>query len=185
MTILFRERLPFVLAVVALCAVGPAVVLHFSAGEEAPFSAISHFGLVALSAGGAGGAALALTIVGARRGDAAVVLLATAFTAMTALLALHGVATPGVLVGANGIVAFAGGASLPVGAALLSLSALPGLRGPGAVKRVLILQGALSTAIVGLGALGLLWPDSVPSQPQAGSAPAVVLLVVGLAVDRW
>lgn len=181
MTSLFRERLPFVLAVVALCAVGPAVLLHFSAGEEAPFSAISHFGLVALSAGGAGGAALALTIVGARRGDAAVVLLATAFTAMTALLALHGLATPGVLVGPNGIVAFAGGASLPVGAALLSLSALPGLRGPRAVRRVLILQTALITAIVGFGALGLLRPDSVPAQPQAGSAPAVVLLVVGLA----
>ncbi len=181
MTSLFRERLPFVLAVVALCAVGPAAVLHFSAGEEAPFSAISHFALVAVSAGGAGGAALALTIVGARRGDAAVVLLATAFTAMTALLALHGLATPGVLVGPNGVVAFAGAATLPVGAVLLSLSALPGARGPRAVRRALILQGALITAIVGLGAVGLLQPDSVPSQPEAGSAPAVVLLVVGLA----
>ena len=43
-------------------------------------------------------------------------LLGTAFSTMTALLAVHGLATPGVLVGLNGVVAFAGAASLPAGA---------------------------------------------------------------------
>ena len=53
-------------------------------------------------------------------------LLGTAFSTMTALLAVHGLATPGVLVGPNGVVAFAGAASLPAGALVLALSALPG-----------------------------------------------------------
>lgn len=180
-TSFLRERLPFLLAVVALCAVGPALAVHATADDEASFSAVTHLVVVAISAGVACSASVALTVVGARAGDATVVLHATAFTAMTAFLALHGLATPGVLVGANGVVAFAGAASLPVGAALLSLAALPQLRGPRAVRRILTLQAALVAAILGLGAIGQLDPESVPAQPQAGSFPAIVLLVLGTA----
>ena len=54
-------------------------------------------------------------------------LVGTAFTAMAALLSLHGLATPGVILGFNGLVALSGGVTLPVGAAVLALSALPGL----------------------------------------------------------
>lgn len=61
-----------------MCSVAPGAVLHFLASEPAAFPARMHFSLVALSALGAGGAAVAL----------------------------------------------AGGASLPVGAALLSFSSL-------------------------------------------------------------
>ena len=44
---------------------------------------------------------------------------------MAALLAVHGLVTPGVLVGQNGVIALTGAATLPVGAAVLALSALP------------------------------------------------------------
>ena len=88
----------------------------------------SHFSGVGLTALAAALAAVALTIVGARRRDGRTVLVGTAFSAMAALLALHGIATPGILVGMNGVVAFTGGATLPVGAAMLALSALARLR---------------------------------------------------------
>jgi len=42
-------------------------------------------------------------------------LMGTAFSTMTALLAVHGLTTPGVLVGGNGVIALAGGLSIPVG----------------------------------------------------------------------
>src|SRR5918999_610945 len=48
------------------------------------------------------------------------------------------------------------------GGAVLALSALPALRRPGGVKPLLVLQAALLAAILGLGALGMLVPSSVP-----------------------
>ena len=49
---------------------------------------------------------------------------------MTALFAIHALATPGFIVGPNGVIALAGGLSVPVGAGLLALTALPSLRRP-------------------------------------------------------
>ena len=67
-------------------------------------------------------------------------LLGTAFSTMTALLAVHGMATPGVLIGPNGVIAFAGGLGIPVGTGLLALTALPALRRTRKVKPLLVLQ---------------------------------------------
>ena len=64
----------------------------------------------------AAAASIALTVGGVRARDSRTVLLGAAFSTMTALLAIHGIATPGVLVGPNGVIALAGGASLPAGA---------------------------------------------------------------------
>jgi putative nucleotidyltransferase with HDIG domain len=100
---------------------------------------------------------------------------------MTALLAVHGLATPGVLAGPNGVVAVAGGASLPAGAAVLALSALPGLRRPRRIGPLLLLQGVLAVAVLALGAVGLLLPGLVPLVPAPGSAPALALMGAGLA----
>ena len=44
------------------------------------------------------------------------------FTIMATFLAVHGLVTPGVLVGNNGVIALTGAATLPVGAAVLALS---------------------------------------------------------------
>ena len=158
----------------------PLASLHFFSREQVQFGGSVHFIGVGLTALVAAAAAIALTIVGARRRDARTVLVGTAFSAMAALLALHGIATPGMLIGPNGVVSFTGGATLPIGGAVLALSALPALRRPGGVKPLLILQGTLLVAILGLGAVGMLIPQAVPAVPEPRSVPAFTLLAVGL-----
>jgi putative nucleotidyltransferase with HDIG domain len=73
-------------------------------------------------------------------------------------------------------VAFSGALTLPVGGAVLALSAIPELRRPSAVRPVLVLQGALMVAIVALGLTGILAPSFVPGVPEAGSTPAYIVL---------
>jgi HD-GYP domain-containing protein (c-di-GMP phosphodiesterase class II) len=140
-----------------------------------------HFAGVGLSALAASLAAIALTIIGARRRDGRTVLVGTAFSVMAALLALHGIATPGILVGDNGVVAFTGGITIPVGGAILALSALPRMRRPTGVGLLIALQAALLAAVLSLGVSALIAPSLVPSVPEAGSPAAIVLMLVGLA----
>ena len=105
--------------------------------------------------------------------------MATAFSTMTALFTVHALATPGFLVGVNGVISLAGGLSIPVGAFLLGLTALPALRRPRRVGALLALQAALFVGVLVLGALGLLDPATVPSVPKPASPPAIALLVAG------
>src|SRR5829696_1816258 len=140
-----------------------------------------HFGVVVAAAGIAAGAAAALTRAGWRACDGRAMLLGTAFSTMTALLAVHGLSTPGILIGPNGMTAFAGGLGLPVGTGLLALTALPALRRTRRVKPLLALQVSLATTVLGLAALGLSFPSLVPRVPQAGSDAAYALLACGMA----
>jgi putative nucleotidyltransferase with HDIG domain len=174
-----EQVVPF-LALGGALAAFPLAALHFLSREEVQFGGGVHFAGVGLTALVAAIAAVALTIVGARRQDARTVLVGTAFSAMAALLALHGIATPGMLIGPNGVVSFTGGATLPLGGAVLALSALPSLRRPGGVKPLLVLQGGLLVGVVALGTVGMLVPSSVPAVPEPGSAPALALLATGL-----
>jgi HD-GYP domain-containing protein (c-di-GMP phosphodiesterase class II) len=167
------------LAALAAWAVGLPALLHYVGGREAHVGPSVHFWLVAAGALVAAAASIGLTVAGARARDSRTVLLGAAFSTMTALLAIHGMATPGIVVGDNGVIALAGAASLPAGATVLSLSALPAMRRPLSLRPVLALQAVLAVLILGLGTIGLLVPSAVPSVPQAGSAPAIVLLVVG------
>jgi HD domain-containing protein len=175
------ESIVPVLALGGALAAFPLAAMHFFSREKVQFGAEVHFVGVGLTALPAAAAAVALTIVGARRRDTRTVLVGTAFSAMAALLALHGIATPGLLFGQNGVVSFTGGATLPVGGAILALSALPAFRRTRGVRPLLILQGALLTSIVLLGVLGLLMPTLVPAVPEPRSAPALALLGIGLA----
>jgi hypothetical protein len=175
------ESIVPVLALGGALAAFPLAAMHFFSREKVQFGAEVHFVGVGLTALPAAAAAVALTIVGARRRDTRTVLVGTAFSAMAALLALHGIATPGLLFGQNGVVSFTGGATLPVGGAILALSALPAFRRTRGVRPLLILQGALLTSIVVLGVLGLLMPTLVPAVPEPRSAPALALLGIGLA----
>jgi putative nucleotidyltransferase with HDIG domain len=141
-----------------------------------------HFVGVGVSALVAAVASLTLTIVGARRNDGRTVIVGTAFSVMAALLAIHGLATPGVLVGMNGVIAFTGAATLPVGAAVLALSALPGLRRPKSVRPLLVLQVVLLVGVITLGTVGMLVPSLVPSVPATGSPEAVSAMLIGLSL---
>jgi hypothetical protein len=166
-----------------VCAAGvalPAATLIFVGRNEVHPGDLVHFYGVGFTALAATAAAIALTVVGARRSDARTVLVGTAFSVMAALLALHGLSTPGMLVGWNGLVTFTGGATLVVGAAILALAALPSVNRPQSVRRLIVLQVVLLLAVVLVGAVGMVAPDLVPSVPEAGSPLALSLLAFGL-----
>ena len=99
-----------------------AGLLGFLAHDQVNIAGTIHFVGVGVSALVATLAAVALTIAGARRNDGRTVLLGTAFTVMAALLALHGLATPGIILSYNGLVGFTGAATLPIGGAVCSRS---------------------------------------------------------------
>ena len=175
------RRLP-ALVVGSALALLPSFTIDALAHRHAHFTAQVHFSGVGLTALAAALAALALTVAGARRRDRRTVLVGTAFSAMAALLALHGIATPGILVGMNGVVAFTGGATLPVGAAVLALAALPAVRRTRNVRPLIALQIVLLSAILTLGVVGMLVPSAVPNVPATRSTEAYVVLAVGLSL---
>ncbi len=125
------------LAAASFVAIVPIALLHFVGREKVYIGGWIHFSGVALGAGVATASAVALTVAGARLRDGHAVLVGCAFSVMAALLCLHGLATPGVVVGMNGVVAFTGGATLPVGGAILALGAISALRRPSAVRPLL------------------------------------------------
>lgn len=169
------------LAAAAVVACAPPAVLHFVGRQKVYFGGGIHFGVVALGAGAAVAAAFALLVVGARRRDGRAVLVGGAFWVMAALLCLHGATTPGVLIGQNGVVSFTGGATLPVGGALLGLGALPALARPTAVRPMLVGFAVLVAGIIGLGTAAALEPALVPAVPEPRSPAALVVLGFGLA----
>ena len=169
-----------VLALGAALAVVPPATLHFLATERVNFSSLTHVVFVGVSAAAATAAAIALTVAGARRGDGRTVVIGTAFSVMAALLVVHGIATPGFLVEQDGVGAFSGAATLPVGGALLVLCTLPEFRRPAAIPSLLALQGTLLTAVAALGTIGIAVPSSVPAVPEPRSLPALGALALGL-----
>jgi HD-GYP domain-containing protein (c-di-GMP phosphodiesterase class II) len=164
----------------AALAAFPTAAGHFFGGDKVTFGGGVHFYGVGATALAAALAAVALTIIGARRRDGRTVLLGTAFSVMAALLSLHGIATPYFLVGMNGVVSFTGGATLPIGGAILALSAVPRFRRPEGVRSLLMLQGVLLAVVLVLGVTAFLAPSLVPAVPAPRSLPAVALLLVGL-----
>ena len=139
-----------------------------------------HFYGVGVSALVAMVAAVALTTAGARAGDARTVVVGGGFSVMAALLAVHGLVTPGVLVGPNGLIALTGGATLPIGAAVLALSTLQQFNSPSSIRRVIALEAIFAAAILSLTLVGLLAPRFVPPVPAARSPAALLLLAIGL-----
>ena len=139
-----------------------------------------HFYGVGVSALAAAAAALVLMTIGARRGDARTVVIAGGFTIMAAILAVHGLVTPGVLVGQNGVIALTGAATLPVGAAVLALSTLAVVNERRSIPILIALVAAVVAIILTISLVGVLVPRLVPSVPDARSPAAWALLALGL-----
>jgi putative nucleotidyltransferase with HDIG domain len=175
------DRLAPILVVGAALAAFPTAAGHFFGGDKVAFGGGVHFYGVGLTALLAAFAAVALTVIGARRRDGRTVLLGTAFSVMAALLALHGIATPYFLIGDNGVVSFTGGATLPIGGAILALAAIPRFRRHDGVRALLILQGSLLAIIAAMGITAFAAPSLVPGVPEPRSPAALLLLGVGLA----
>ena len=178
---MLRHR-PGPLALLAASAVLPGAVLETFGSSTVAVSGRGHFALVGVAALVAAFASIGLTAAGVRRRDGQTTLLGTAFSTMTAMLAVHGIATPGVLSART--------ASSPSRAACRCPSAPWSSRSPrcppcATARRMaplLALQAALAAAVLALGAAGLLWPALVPAVPASGSRAALVLMTVGLAL---
>jgi HD-GYP domain-containing protein (c-di-GMP phosphodiesterase class II) len=177
------ERLVPALALGAAAAAVPAASEWAFGHTRVTIAPVVHFYAVGMTALGTAVAALALTWIGAHLADARTVLIGTAFAVMAALLALHGISTPGFLFPKDGYgeVMVTGGATLPVGALILALSSLrlPFVR---RVGPLLVLQGVLIAAIFALGAVGLVDPSVLPKVPAANSPVAMTVLGAGLAL---
>jgi HD domain-containing protein len=182
MRLLFRERVVPLAILLGIGAVAPVVLLLGLGHRMVMFGTPVHFVGVGVSALAAAAVSLAITIVGVRRNDGRVVLIGTGFTVMSALLAIHGLATPGVIVGMNGVISLTGAATLPAGAAVLALSAAPPLRRPRNMGPLLALQAFCLITVFFLGFIGLAVPHVVPSVPTPGSRPAWAALIVGAAL---
>jgi HD domain len=170
------------LAIGAIAVLLPVLILATHGHHKVMLSGSFHFWAIWPAAAAATAAAAVLTLAGAKRHDSRTMIMGTAFSVMAALLALHGISSPGVLVDMNGLVAFTGGMTLPLGALVLSLTVLPALQGSQSVRRLLVLQCLLLGAILLLGVAGMIAPDLVPSVPEPASTAALGLLVVGLAL---
>lgn len=164
----------------AVAALGPAAAMLLFGERQIQVDGWVHFTVVGLAAALATAAALALAVAGALLGDARAVLAGLAFSLMAALLCLHGAATPGILVGMNGVVAFTGGATLPVGCLILALGTLPELRRPAAVRPLLAALVVGCTGVLILGVTMMRWPALLPGVPEPRSALALAVLAVGL-----
>lgn len=182
MRLLLRERIvPFAI-LLSIGGLLPVGLLVGVGHRMVMFGTPVHFVGVGVSALVAAAVSLALTVVGVQRNDGRVALIGTGFTVMAALLAIHGLATPGVIVGMNGVISLTGAATLPAGAAVLALSAVPTLRRPRSMGPLLALQAVSLVTVFFLGLIGLAVPRVVPNVPAPGSRPAWIALVIGVAL---
>jgi hypothetical protein len=176
-----RERLFPILAIGTVAAGLPALVEWTAGGNHVQIDGRVHFYAVGFTALAAAAACVALSVVGARFDDKRTVLVGGAFGVMGALLALHGLATPGFIIPTmNGVIMFTGGATLPAGAALLALSSFGVRRLRLGVKPLLCIEAVLLAAIMGLGVSAIFSPSLVPSIPAANSPAALATLAASL-----
>jgi HD-GYP domain-containing protein (c-di-GMP phosphodiesterase class II) len=175
----FQRALPVGGLILAAAAI-PAVALATAGGTMVMIPMKAHFAVVTAAGIAAFAAAIALTVAGVRRGDGRAIIVGAGFTSMSSMLVVHALATPTILIGSNGLVQLAGALNLPVGAAVLALSAHPALRRPSTMKPLLVVQGLVLVAIAIVATVGLADPGAVPIMPGPGGRAADVVIAFGL-----
>jgi adenylate cyclase len=144
----------------------------------------SHFWLVLVSALLSFMLGFLMAEAAARRGDARVLLVSLAFLAGSGFLALHALATPGVLLaGKNAGFQIASAIGLLLASGFAAASALPlGEAGAAAVlreRRLLLASVATALVVWAVLALGTLPPLDEPITPEAARGPLLVLWGIG------
>ena len=175
-----RSRLP-VIGVLGAAAVVPTLAIAVSAGQMVMIPAFLHLYVVALAGLLAGGAAITMSIVAADRNDGHGVWLGMAFSVIATMLVIHGLATPGTIVGSNGLVQVAGVLNLPVGGTILAASGLPMLRRPRQVNRLLAGQLAVVGLLAIAGAVALADAHVIPMVPTPSTTAANLIFAIGSA----
>ncbi len=145
----------------------------------------SHFWLVLVSALLSFLLGFLMAEAAARRGDARVLLIALAFLAGSGFLALHALATPGVLLtGKNAGFQIAAAIGLLIASGFAAASALPlGEAGATAVlreRRLLLASVGAAIVVWAVLALGTLPPLDEPITPEAARGPLLLLWGLGL-----
>jgi HD-GYP domain-containing protein (c-di-GMP phosphodiesterase class II) len=177
-----RRPIGSILPILAMCAIVPVgLIVAFGEIHIHPAPWIHFYG-VGGSALAATVAAVWITVVGARQSDVRTVVVGGGFALMAALLTMHGLVTPNMLIGMNGLGAVTGAVTLPVGGAIMALSALPQIASPRAIRLIIILEGTIAAAIIAFCAIGMTNPNLVPQVPAEKSPAAITLFVIGLAV---
>lgn len=185
---LVRHRLP-VVAVMARAGVIPAILL---VGTGMPnmvmFGPVVHIIVVGAAGALAGAASVVMSIVASRRNDGRAVWLGIAFSVMATLLLIHALATPGIILPANGLVQAAGALNLPIGGTILAVSALPFLRRPRRVRLLVAAQLAVVGTLAVGGGVVLALSLTIPVVPTPSSVVANLIFAAGaipLALLGW
>ena len=145
----------------------------------------SHFWLVLVSALLSFLLGFLMAEAAARRGDARVLLVALAFLAGSGFLALHALATPGVLLaGKNAGFQIASPIGLLIASGFAGASALPlgddWARAVLRERRLLLLSVGVALAVWAVIALGTLPPLDEAITPEAARGPLLALWAVGM-----
>src|SRR5689334_11790779 len=162
-------RILQLLALLTACAAVPVASLIVGGDDMVMPPGWLHFYGVGLSAVAATFASVFLTRRAVALRDPRSVLIGGGFAFMAALLAVHGLTTPGVVAGPNGVIKLTGAATVPVGGAVLLLSTLGRFASPLAIPRIVLGQIVCAGSVVALSVLALAFPSLVPAVPDARS----------------
>jgi HD-GYP domain-containing protein (c-di-GMP phosphodiesterase class II) len=173
-----RPRLP-VLGALARAGVVPALLLGGAAMQMVMFAPIVHMVVVCAAGTVALTASVAMSITAARRNDGRAVWIGMAFSVIATILLIHGLSTPGIILGNNGLVQVAGALNLPVCGAILAASGLPVLRRPTRVKLLLAVQFAVVGSVALVGALAFVFAPHIPVVPNPSTLTANLIFGVG------
>jgi hypothetical protein len=161
----------------------PAVPLLMTHNRGAFTAPDVHFYAVSATALLCAALAVALGVLGVRRRDRRTAGIGAGFTVIAALLAVHGLTTPGFLVESEytAAVGVSGALAVPLGGGVILASLLSRPRRLGYVRDLVLLQIGVVAVMVAFGALALLAPATIPSIPVA-LRPLVWWIVAGNAL---
>jgi hypothetical protein len=151
---------------IGLAPVVPLVLAHNRDAFTVPNV---HFYAVSATALLCAGLAVVLGVAGIRRRDRRSAAIGAGFTVMAAMLAIHGLSTPGFLIGPGyyAAVGVSGALAVPLGGAVILAALLSQPRSRGHVRDLVYLQAGVVAAALALGSFALLAPEAVPSIPVA------------------
>jgi HD-GYP domain-containing protein (c-di-GMP phosphodiesterase class II) len=178
------KRSTFPLAVATVLALFPALFVVMRYSNPSVVSSTGHFAGVAITASICAALAVLLGIVGARRHDVRAGAVSIAFTLMAGMLAIHGLTTPGILVadGQYSPIAISGVLAVPAGSVVLAAAVLLPARIARSQRRILIAQGLTVLVTLGLGAVALLSPASIPELPMQDTPVVYVVMAITTAL---
>jgi hypothetical protein len=128
-----------------------------------------HFYAVSATALVCAAVAVVLGTVGIRRNDRRAAAIGAGFTVIAALLAVHGLSTPGFLIDSEytAAVGVAGALAVPLGGAVILVTLLARPRQRGHVRDLVYLQAGVLAGTLVFGAVALFAPAVIPSVPVA------------------